>query len=114
KQKHEVAALRIGIPFLSSLPYETDILVHPALSATVNGAPLAVRGETKPFGETRESTLYIDLDRFALPPYFDYVPIPLRFKLARGALDARLAVRVVIRQAKLETLSVSGTAALHD
>ncbi|HEY9380072.1 MAG TPA: DUF748 domain-containing protein, partial [Burkholderiales bacterium] len=113
KRKHEIRDLRLGIPFLSSLPYETDIIVQPQLSAVVNGAPLAIRGETKPFGATRESTLYIDFDRFELPQYFNYIPIPLRFELASGALDARLILRLVSNQGQLQTLSVAGTAALH-
>ncbi|HEY9379646.1 MAG TPA: DUF748 domain-containing protein, partial [Burkholderiales bacterium] len=36
KRKHEIRDLRLGIPFLSSLPYETDIIVQPQLSAVVN------------------------------------------------------------------------------
>ncbi len=114
KRKHEIRDLRLGIPFLSSLPYETDIVVQPQLSAVVNGAPLAIRGQTKPFGATRESTLYIDFDRFELPQYFNYVPIPLRFELASGALDARLILRIVSDQGQLQTLSVVGTAALNN
>jgi uncharacterized protein involved in outer membrane biogenesis len=114
KQKHEVRDLRIGIPFLSSLPYETDVYVHPELSAVLNGAPLSLRGETKPFGERRESTLHLTFDKLDLRPYFGYVPVPLRFELASGALDAQLTLHMVSEQGTLNTLSLTGTAGLRD
>ena len=112
-KRHEVRGLRIGIPFLSNLPYATDILVHPELAAVVNGAPFAVRGEAKPFADTREMTLHLDLEGVELPQYFDYSPIPLRFALVSGLLDTRLTVRMVLREEAPATLLLAGTAALR-
>jgi hypothetical protein len=40
KEKHEIADLRIGIPFISSLPAHVEVKVAPELAAKVNGAPL--------------------------------------------------------------------------
>ena len=39
---HEVADLRIGIPFISTLPSDTDINVQPLLAGKVNGSPLEI------------------------------------------------------------------------
>lgn len=113
-KRHEVRELQIGVPFLSSLPYATEIYVQPNLSAVVNGAPLAVSGETKPFGEDRETLLYINFDNVQLPQYFDYVPVPLRFALAKGALDARLTLRMAGAPGSMTTLSLTGTATARD
>lgn len=113
-QMHTIHDLELGVPFFSSLPHDAEVLVQPRLSAVVNGAPFAVHGETKPFGEVRESTLQLQLDGIALPPYLDYSPIPLRFEMAAGTLDLRLQLRFVSRANTLETLSLNGAAQLHD
>jgi uncharacterized protein involved in outer membrane biogenesis len=89
-RKHELAALNIGIPFLSSLPYQTTILVTPRAEGTFNGTHFALSGTSVPFAEHREATLDIDLDALPLPPYVAYLPTKLRFELASGALTTKL------------------------
>ncbi len=111
-EKHEVADLRLGLPFLSSLPSQVDIDVQPELSARVNGAPLAVKGETHPFKDTNETTVDVNLDALSLPKMADYSPVPLRFRLESGLLDTRIRVRFVTRGAKAVGLTVTGTAGL--
>jgi len=74
RKLHAITDLRIGIPFISSLPVDARVTVEPELSAKVNGAPLALTGETKPFLDTRETVLHIDLDDVSLPTYVDYSP----------------------------------------
>ena len=111
-EKHEVTDLRVGIPFVSSLPSHVDINVQPELSAKVNGAPLGLKGETLPFKDTAETSVDIDLDALSLPKLADYSPVPLRFRLASGTLDTRLRVRFVTRGAKPVGLTVTGGAGL--
>ncbi|MFD2273484.1 DUF748 domain-containing protein [Undibacterium arcticum] len=53
-------ALTIGLPFLSNLPSDIDSFVTPRLSATVNGTPIALKGRSKPFAGSQETTLAID------------------------------------------------------
>ena len=53
--KHVVSAIKIGVPFISSIPSQVDITVKPELHALVNDAPLEIDGETKPFMDSRES-----------------------------------------------------------
>ena len=42
-RRHELGALTIALPFLSSLPYATDIRVMPRMEGTFNGAHFALR-----------------------------------------------------------------------
>ena len=107
-EKHEVAGLRVGIPFVSSLPSLVDIDVEPELSATVNGAPVAIRGDTHPFKDTNETNVEVNLDALPLPKIADYSPVPLRFRLDSGLLDTRIRVRFVTRDAKPIGLAASG------
>src|SRR5262245_37840886 len=112
--QHSVIDLRIGIPFLSNLPSQVDIQVQPELSAKVNGAPLSITGETKPFKDTRETTVRIDLDDVQLAKYFDYVPVPLRFRVASGRLDTHLVVALATTRERFSQLTVSGSASLQE
>ena len=85
-------ALDVGIPFVSSLPYQTDIRVAPRLGGTVNGSRFALSGTATPFAEHREATLDVDLDALPLREYVAYLPSKPRFDLAGGALTTRLKV----------------------
>ena len=94
-RRHEIAALTIAVPFLSSLPYATDIRVTPHMEGTFNGSHFALKGSAMPFAERRETTLDIDLDALKLPPYVAYLPSRPTLDLAGGALTTRLTIAFV-------------------
>lgn len=92
KSKHVVDDLTIGLPFLSNLPYDTDVYVTPAFSANVNGSRIALDGKAQPFSTHREATLIFDVADLDLPTYAAFVPGPLGFKVASGKLGAKLTI----------------------
>lgn len=113
--RHEVTDLRVGIPFVSNLPSAVDIRVQPALAAKVNGSPLELKGETKPFKDTRETTLNVDLDALQLSRYVEYSPVALPFRVPSGTLDTRL--RLVFKTSsddKPVQLLLAGEAGLRE
>jgi uncharacterized protein involved in outer membrane biogenesis len=112
RNQHAVSDLRIGIPFLSTIPTHAEINVQPLLAAKVNDAPFQLTGETKPFKDTHETTLKIDLDALQLPKYVDYSPVPLKFKLPSGQLDTELTLTFVDAGGKPQSLTLSGDVAL--
>ena len=112
RNQHSVTDLRIGIPFISTIPAHAEITVQPLLAAKVNDAPFQLTGETRPFHDTHQTSLKIDLDALQLPKYFDYSPVPLKFKLASGQLDTRLALAFTTVQGKPQALVVFGDIAL--
>jgi uncharacterized protein involved in outer membrane biogenesis len=114
KAVHAVSDLQIGIPFISSLPSQIDINVEPHLKAKVGGTPIELVGETKPLKDTRETKLRIDIDELPLPKYFEYVPVPLRFRVEGGTLTTRLELSLSTQEEKLHTLTLSGTAGLKN
>jgi hypothetical protein len=113
KTRHTVDSLRIGVPFISSIPSQVDVYVHPELRAIVNGAPFALTGETKPFKDTRETTLKIDLKDLQIAQYLEYSPVPLRLRVQSGRLDTQLALSLSTQGDKLNTLVITGSAALR-
>jgi uncharacterized protein involved in outer membrane biogenesis len=90
KTKHTIRDIRVGIPFLSNIPSKVEITTQPMLEAKVNGAPFALKGETKPLSPTRETTLNFDLSDVDLPFYLAYAPVVLESELKSGRLDAKL------------------------
>jgi hypothetical protein len=114
KAVHVVSDLQIGIPFVSSLPSQIDINVQPHLTAKVSGTPIELLGETKPLKDTRETRLRIDIDELPLAKYFEYILVPLRFRVAAGALTTRLELALSTQNEKLHTLTLSGTAGLKN
>jgi hypothetical protein len=111
---HAVRNLNIGIPFLSNIPSYVETFVQPGLSVEVNGTRYAVDGKTKPFHDSQETTVDVNINELNLPYYLTYVPRDLlTFSMPSGRLDARLVV-VFIRKGRTEqTLAVKGDVALR-
>ena len=107
---HTISDINLALPFVSSLPYQTEILVNPSFSANINGSPLALTGDSKPFSETRESKLDLDLDRFDLAGLQPYLPDSLPFKLKAGTLDSELKVMFKELPDKVYSVAVIGRA----
>jgi uncharacterized protein involved in outer membrane biogenesis len=86
-RKHEVRDLNIGIPFLSSLPYQTSVEVVPHVAARVNGSAFGLTGTTTPFAREREASLDIDLDAVPLTQYLAYLPVKLRARIPSATMS---------------------------
>ncbi len=112
--KHTVRDLRIGIPFLSNIPSKVEITTQPAFEATVNGSPFSLHGKTKPFSETRETTLDVVFDDVDLPFYLSYLPSETPSKLTSGRLDAKLTLAFTQPHKGSPSLIVSGSGALRN
>lgn len=115
--EHHVQALRIGVPFISSLPSKLAVDVEPLLDATVNGSRLALRGKTLPFSEGLRSSIDIDWQQLDLPLWLGalapLLPQPLPLKLQDGRLDLALHVDFERRnEPQPDTLRISGGAKL--
>jgi len=114
---HTLDQWRIGIPFIANLPAKTDIFVQPLLQARIDGSLLRVTGQTKPFSNTLESTLALQIDQFDLTrllPYLPYaMPQGLPFKLQQGWLSTQLNLAFT-RVDSQPQLKFTGTVDLRD
>lgn len=104
---HEVAQLELGIPFIASLPSDTEIFVQPLLSMTVDGSAIRLAGQIKPFASTRESVMHFHLDHLDLPRYLGYMPA-LPVSVAKGKLSGELDLHF-IADPRTPRLSLTGT-----
>jgi hypothetical protein len=111
--KHTVRDVEIGIPFLSNIPSQVEITTQPVFKAKVNGAPFALHGKTKPFSQTRETTVDLEFADVDLAYYLAYVPPSLPSRLTSGRLDAKLSVAFTQPRKGAPALVLSGTAAIR-
>jgi hypothetical protein len=105
---HSIREMTAEIPFISSIPSEVEIFVKPFFSTTVNGTPFEFRGESKPFADSFETSLDIDLKGLNLPEYLAYSPVPLKFRMPSGTLTAKAGLTYVQFRDKAPELSIKG------
>ena len=108
---HQVEELNIGLPFVSSLPYQAEVVVQPMFSAKIDGSQLALNGDSKPFSASRESELRLDLDQFDLAALQPYLPESLPVRLRSGKLDTEL--KAVFKEVSEQTYSLALLGAAH-
>jgi hypothetical protein len=86
----DIRALNIGVPFVSNLPRNIDTFVQPVLSMNVNGTPFSLKGRSKLFASSLDTTLAIDIDKLDVASYLPFSPVALPVKLESAKLSTRL------------------------
>ena len=113
RKQHTVTDLNIGIPFLSNLPYDIDVYTQPSFAVKVNGTPINLTGRSKPFSDTRETSLDVHINNVELSQYLEYVPADLRFKLTSGSVNTELALSFTQPRGQAPALIVKGEIGLN-
>ncbi|GAB4062892.1 hypothetical protein GCM10028811_33620 [Uliginosibacterium sediminicola] len=111
---HVVDTLRIGLPFVSTVPSQVHLEVEPRLSATINGTEFELSGKMRPFAAHREATLALDLDAFDVTPYLAYVPAKLPLKIEQALLATHLECVWSEQASGQKSLSLRGEVSIHD
>lgn len=86
----DIADVNVGVPFVSNMPRNIDTFVQPILSMTVNGTPLSLKGRSKPFASSMDTTLAIDIDKLDVTSYLPFSPVALPVKLESASLSTQL------------------------
>ncbi|MCK6373044.1 MAG: DUF748 domain-containing protein [Zoogloea sp.] len=107
-QKHQIADLELGVPFVSNLPSQVETFVEPLLAMKVNGTPFEVRGKARPFSATRESVVDLKFDSFDLTRYLAYVPIDKPFRLPSARLSSDLELSFAQPAGAAPSVTVKG------
>jgi hypothetical protein len=111
--RHTVREINVAIPFLSNLPYRIEDYVQPSFSARVNETPFSLQGRTKPFQDTLETSVDVEIEKLNIPRYMEYVPLDLAFRVQSGFLDSKVTVSFVRADNRPPLLSVEGSVDLH-
>src|SRR5450830_407546 len=108
-----IRALTIGVPSISNLPRNVDTFVQPQLSMTVNGTPFSLKGRSKPFANSLETTLAIDIDKLDIASYLPFVPVSLPVKLQSATLSSTLDL-TFSRDREKPLIGLNGSITLAD
>ena len=105
---HKVTDLTIAIPFISNTAYQVNLYTQPVLSARINGTLYAFRGKSKPFADSHETSLDIDITDLDIPFYLAYVPVKLQFKMPSGLLSTKVQMSYIQYRDKKPSLDIKG------
>ncbi len=111
---HTVRELMIGIPFLSDISSYVETFVQPHFSAKVNGALFAFQGKTKPFADSLETSIDINIKDLNIPYYLAYVPMKMAFKVVSASLDTEAKVSFIETKEKKPSLTITGNVSLKN
>ena len=113
KTQHVIDQWSVGIPFIANLPSTTELFVTPSLQARIDGSPLSIKGRTKPFAESRESEVALQLDGLDVPQLVSYAPASLPVVVKSGKLSTNLDVSFSLN-GDAPVVRIKGTADLAD
>lgn len=88
----DIRSLNVGVPFISNMPHSVDTFVQPTLSMTVNGTPFSLKGRSKPFASSLDTTLALDIDQLDVISYLPFVPVALPVRLESATLSTHLDI----------------------
>ena len=114
KQKHVIADLDLGVPFVSNLPSQVETFVEPLLAMKVNDTPFAIHGKARPFSTSRESVVNLKFDGFDLTRYVGYVPVEKTFRLPAARLSTDLELSFAQPTGAPPSVTVKGSVGLAD
>ncbi|MDR2696645.1 MAG: DUF748 domain-containing protein, partial [Deltaproteobacteria bacterium] len=91
---HIVEKIELAVPFASTLPADQELAVTPRLSATVNGRPVSLAGETRPFSKTLRTEFTLRTEELALDRFREYIAPYTTLELKSAALSTSLTLRL--------------------
>jgi hypothetical protein len=106
--RHEIAGLSLRVPLLSTLPTDGALLVKPALTAQVDGAPFAIGGRVRPFGDSVETAAELRVSALDLAGFLPYLPVRLPVDVSSALLSLDLDVFFACRHQSPPRLTVQG------
>jgi flagellar motor protein MotB len=112
--QHKVRDITIKIPMISNFSYFVDTFVQPFFQATINDTPVLIKGKTKPFHDSFETVINLDIHKFNLPHYLEYIPFKINSRLASGTVDAANTLTFTQYRDRPSNLTVSGDVSIHD
>ena len=110
--RHKAREVNIKIPFISDLPHYVDTFVQPLFEAKINDTLFSFKGKTKPFTDSLETTLEVNVKDFNLPYYLAYVPFKMNFKLLSGYVDTKVGISYTQYKNGAPTLALAGNIAV--
>ncbi len=109
---HRIAELNLAVPFVGNIPYLVERYIQPALSLKIDDSPLVARGQMKPFHDSVETRLELNLNGVDLPYYAAYLKPFLPFELSDGRFSAQLELSYRVSRTQQPKLLIGGDLSL--
>lgn len=109
----DIDSLNIALPFVSNLPAAAETFILPKLSGKINGSPFALKGRSKPFTGSQETSLALDFEQLDLASYAGFSPLPLPVMIQSAKLSTKLDLGFVRTKGQPE-LQLSGEVRVAD
>ncbi|MFN3304128.1 MAG: DUF748 domain-containing protein, partial [Roseateles sp.] len=113
QRQHELADLRLALPFVSTIATDVAVQVQPRLSGRLDGVAFDSHAEALPFADEASARLSLRVAGLDLAPLAAYLPADLPLRLRAGQLDADLALDFAERPRQPPGVKLSGTLRLH-
>jgi hypothetical protein len=89
-QAHELQAISLKLPLISSLPADAELPAEPSWAFTLHGAPVTGTGKVWPFATQHANLVQLAFDGLKLAPFSAYWPTDLPLRPVQGQLSAQL------------------------
>lgn len=114
RTKHTLRDIDLTVPFISNLPHHAEVFVEPSFRALFNGKPLSFRGRSKPFVDSFETIMNLDITDLDLPYYLSYLPEKMNVTVTSGRLSTHLTVSYRQSAQKAPSLEIHGDLSLKE
>jgi uncharacterized protein involved in outer membrane biogenesis len=108
---HVFSPVNFTLPLISNFDHHIDTFATPSLEGSINDTGVSIQVETKPFKDSVETIVHLNLTGISLPYYAAYAPDNLGFKIADGFLDLQSQISYMRTDQKAD-LSFQGDATL--
>ncbi|RJP78162.1 MAG: DUF748 domain-containing protein, partial [Desulfobacteraceae bacterium] len=89
RKTHTISNLYFSLPFVSSFEKHLEIHTKPGLKFQVNDTKITADVSAKPFADSMETTLDLNVSGIDLSSYMDYLPGDIGFIITKGLLDVQ-------------------------
>jgi uncharacterized protein involved in outer membrane biogenesis len=111
---HTVRRMNLSVPFISNIPYLSDIYVAPRFSALINGAAFDASGKLRPLEKAAETSFIVTLRDTDIPFYTSYLPFTIPITVESGKLTTTAEVTYRVSAKAKPEVSVSGAIGLRN
>ncbi|MFZ4650604.1 MAG: DUF748 domain-containing protein [Rubrivivax sp.] len=112
--QHALSGLTLELPVLSSLEGPASPPAQPRLRALVDGAPVQVQAELRPFAAAPDGQVSVEATGLALGRWWPYLPEGLPVQPRDGRLDLKLQASLAPGEPASPRLEIKGDASLAD
>jgi len=110
---HVVENIQITVPFASTLPEHKEVVLKPQVSATVNGRPLLLTAEARPFSNSLLTECTLRTEELELERFYKYIAPYTSLEIKSGALSTVLKLRIYRKEGESIRFTLAGETELR-